>query len=376
MKRFILLLGALVLCMGQADPSETSNPPQPPAAASAPADDLPDLLTSAVDPYEPPDQRAKFYKAAGADSELSKEEFEADAAREGSFVRKFDRWKDMLKFDANANGKIDWFEADAYRKAVRAAILQRFDADKDGRLTGQERTQANRALHQGKLALPGGKASPADQPRADAPSTPGQAAPASTQPTSSRSGGLLGQAAQTLKLTHFDADGDGKLDEKEQAAYDEFMKDFQKIGKEWELAQMDLDGDGKISLEERQEAGKQWQGMAIKIMAKSVKYMDADGDGKVSAEERQAFTKKVQEKLVKWLDDFIAQYDRNADGKLLSAEERKDFLEGLSKDLAARRKKFDADKDGRLSPEETIAMIEDFLKEIGVEPPATQPAEQ
>ena len=86
-----------------------------------PAAQLVDLLKDAVDPYVPGEQRQLFLKAAGVDTELDEKEFNADAEKEKSFVRSFDKWSQLVRFDVNGNKKLDWFECDQYRRAVRKA---------------------------------------------------------------------------------------------------------------------------------------------------------------------------------------------------------------------------------------------------------------
>ena len=440
MRTTLLLSFTLLLCVG---PVAAQTPAALPATVPAVEENLPDLLDGAVDPYDAASERAKFYKAAGIDSELTKDQFGASMEKGGGFVRKFDRWQALASYDKNGNGKIDWFEADAYRKDVRKAVLDKFDADKDGKLAGQERKDANKALQNGWLRMGGARGKPVM-----AISDPG----ASGGDTAEGVGGVSGrgekrtyeellkkydtdgdgklsdeerkamqedfrrqaeeeqlakydtdgdgklsdeerkvmeedrrsqadtwkQWGKDLQLKHFDADGDGKLDEEEMAAFKEFEKELKKIGQEWELAQFDLDGDGKITPEERKEVQKQWLGATFKVLAKVARYMDADGDGKVSLEEREAFGKKLQEKAAQWTDKLLAKYDRNADDKLLDPEERKALIAGLREEMAARTKKYDADGDGRLSPSEMINLVEDFVKEMGIEPrplASSKPAE-
>ncbi|MGB2822212.1 MAG: hypothetical protein WBF17_14605, partial [Phycisphaerae bacterium] len=121
--------------------------------ATAPATMPADVLKGAVDPYEPGAERGRFFRVAGVNNELDGKEFAAAQGQAGSFARKFDRWQSMLAFDKNRNGTLDWFEADAYRQDLRKRVLEAFDADKDGRLTGKERERANAALAAGRVPL-------------------------------------------------------------------------------------------------------------------------------------------------------------------------------------------------------------------------------
>lgn len=111
--------------------------------------DAGDPLTGAVEPFRPSAERTRFIRAAGVDSELSREEFAADGKRGEGFVRSFDRWEVLLRFDADHNGAIDWLEAQKYRQAVHRQVLGRFDTDRDSKLRGPERTRAMQALAAG-----------------------------------------------------------------------------------------------------------------------------------------------------------------------------------------------------------------------------------
>ena len=82
-----------------------------------------DVLKDAVDPFVPGKERARFLKAAGVDTELDAKEFAANAKVADGFARAFDKWSNLILFDRNSDKKIDWFEANAYRRAVRAAPL-------------------------------------------------------------------------------------------------------------------------------------------------------------------------------------------------------------------------------------------------------------
>src|SRR5687767_8960556 len=101
------------------------------AAASqgedAPA--APDLARGVIDPFSAGVQGSKFNLAAGVDSEMNKEEFDADLAKGDGFGRAFDKWEALLRFDKDKNGTIDSLEAIAYRDDLRARFLAEYDAD-------------------------------------------------------------------------------------------------------------------------------------------------------------------------------------------------------------------------------------------------------
>ncbi|HUS91106.1 MAG TPA: hypothetical protein VM695_04610 [Phycisphaerae bacterium] len=140
-----------------AKPDRPARPDKPdrPDKAAKPVEDL---AKGPVDPYESVQERSRFFKVAGVDNELDKKEFEAARGKPDSFVRSFDRWEGLLPYDKNSNATIDWFEAEAYRKAVRERVLKAFDANKDGKLAEDEREKVNRLLASGRLP---------EEPRAD-----------------------------------------------------------------------------------------------------------------------------------------------------------------------------------------------------------------
>ena len=116
------------------------------AQGAAAAGKTPDVLRNAVDPYVPGVERGRYFRAAGVDNELSAEEFAADRKRTSPFVRGFDHWPMLIGFDKNANGTVDWFEADAYRREVRKKVIEAFDTNDDRKLSPAERAAANKAL--------------------------------------------------------------------------------------------------------------------------------------------------------------------------------------------------------------------------------------
>jgi hypothetical protein len=135
-----------------------SHPASQPATAAAA--DMPDLLKDAIDVYNPMAERGRFFAAAGADSMLDEAKFKAAAGKPNSFVRKFDRWEALKQFDKSGTGKVGWPEADAYRQSFRKFVLESFDTNKDGKLTGTERIAANRALNSGQLFAGGPRPDP------------------------------------------------------------------------------------------------------------------------------------------------------------------------------------------------------------------------
>jgi hypothetical protein len=366
------------------------------AAVKKPA---PKLCLGAVDPFDRATQKTGFYAIAGKDGELTKDEF-LDAAEKTSttksFLRSFDKFESLMRFNKDKNKTIDWVEAEAYRVDLRKRVLAAFDTNKDSRLKGPEREAANRALAAGKFARAGGMAGrrasfmskwdkDGDGKLSDAEreamresyrkrsmekwDKDGDGKLSDEERQAMRKGrrGGMGEVMERWRLQTFDIDGDGKLNEAEEAERKEFQGQFRDMGKRIDVRFNDLDGDGTVSREERQKIMREWSGSALKMMAMAATYMDRDGDGTVSADERTGFMKKVQTGMVKWMEDFGAEFDKDSSGRL-DKKERTAFVAGMEKNIITRVGRFDADKDGRLNPSETIDMIKDFAKEIDIVP--------
>jgi len=211
-----------------------------------PAAKAPEVMTDAVDPFIPPKERGRFFIATGPDSELSSDEFAAARGKKDSFVRVFDTFEAMARFDRNSNKTIDWFEANAYREDIRKRVLAVFDANKDGKLKDAERDKANRMLASGQVpgAFMGGSVEWAKR-RAEA-------------------------------IAKHDADKDGKLSgEERRAAWDDFRK-------QWATKAFDADNDGTLDEKETaamKKAQAQQKATYDKWRGAWVKKYDTDGDG-------------------------------------------------------------------------------------------------
>jgi hypothetical protein len=141
-----------------------------------------DAAAGPIEPLDLVEEFVRFSTAAGEDQELDKAAFGANRQQHNPFARSFDRWKTLLLFDRNHDGKISWPEAVRYRRELRRQLLALYDADRDGQLAGEERAAANKALAEGRIpaltppkdenrAEPDGDDSPASQPRDPAPVT-------------------------------------------------------------------------------------------------------------------------------------------------------------------------------------------------------------
>lgn len=404
--RHIAVAGViLVMSVGAipaADQPAATQPTTQPTTKPTPKP--PEVLKGAVDPFEAAKERTRFFTAAGPDNELTKEELAAGRGKADSFVRKFDTFEAMLPFDKNANKTIDWFEAAAYRQNLRERVLAEYDANKDGKLTGDERDKANRALAAGRV--PRGRAAerrsgfweldPQTVARHDADGD-GQLSRDERramwrargeeqrremlQKYDADKDGTLGEAerkvfedemAERWRLRRFDRDNDGRLNEQEAAAADEADARSEKQRQEWAalreemLKKHDADGNGRLEGEERQAAWRDMRGQWTE------RAFDADGDGKLSEQEAASMKEaqaEMQATYDRWRSDWVRKYDADGDGQL-SEEERRAGFDAMRKefgDLAASwRNQWDTDGDGQLSDQERQVM-QDALRKRGEE---------
>ena len=371
------------------------------------------VLRSAVDPYVPAVERARFFQASGKDNELTAEEFAADRKRTSPFVRKFDHWPMLIGFDKNGSKTIDWFEADMYRREVRGKVIEAFDTNKDRKLRGKERTAAAEALSSEKFlaarlgrggprpAFAGGygkqmverydtnrdgEISEAERQKAFAEMRERAHDRMLAEYDKNGDGELDADERRAMRsdqqapwkdkmrewqLRDYDLNNDGELDEKETAelklAEAKFRKTMEGIGKEFQLRTTDINGDGEVSDEERRAVREKWQGKMFQVLGRFAKYADADGDGSASPDEWMTFRKRATGTVMNWMEGYGLRYDANDDGRL-DAGEREILMKGLREDVDGRMTKYDANKDGHLEPDEVLNMAEGFLDEIGLRP--------
>jgi len=280
--------------------------------------------------YNPVAERAKFFKVAGKDTELDAKEFAAAQAKIGDkdsgFVRKGDKWSSMLRYDKNGNKKLDWFEADAFRKKARTgggssprggvdlndpATIKKYDKDGDGKLSREERFDAW--------------------------------------------GERIEERRQEF-MKQYDTNGDGKFDEKERRAMrDAFQKRMQDWGRRRAERRYDKDGDGKLNDEEKAAMEKGEADRAAEREERRKEFMakyDKDGDGEINAEERRAVGEDMRRR---WTE---RRYDKDRDGKL-NDEEKAAMEKGEAerkvereKRMAEYIKKYDKNGDGKVDGDE------------------------
>ena len=325
MKRFLAVILVLAVFGGVAMAADA-------AKSSA------DLCKNAVDPYEWVGQKTLFFKAAGKDNELSEKEFDADKAAGKGFVRSFEQWKTIVAFDKDGKKLIDWLEADAYRRDLRRRVLAAHDTSKDGKLAGEERTAANKALAAGKFATvtrSSGRGSRDSTGGSTRGSTRGQRGspwerPETIKQYDTDKDGKLSEKEQEVaraafrarfELQRYDANKDGKLDEKETAARDKGRaeretrrQEDEKRRKEF-TERFDKNKNGRIDEDERAAVGEYFRNRD------ALRRFDANKDGKLDEKETAARDKDNAERE-KRREETRKRFDKNGDGKLDETEER------------------------------------------------------
>ncbi len=424
---FIVLVALFAVLGGltptwAADDADADKPGKTAAnAADAKDAPIPDLARETVDPYVPGKERARFMAAAGVDSELDEKEFEANAEAKDPFVRVFDKWSLLTRFDKNRDKKIDWFEADAYRRDLRKRMLGVYDKNVDTRLKGPEREAANKALATGKLPKPTPLAqagnnngpnnvNPNDRPRRgserraefikrwdkDGDGELSREERREMGVTMIQEGrnrqvakwddnndGILDENERArvmddrrdkwwlmlddIGMKHFDADGDQKLSEQESRDIVAFGEQLESLGKKWEKRFLDEDGDGEISTQERRTFESRMQMVGISMLPEAIKWADTDGDGVPSRQELEAVALRAAEAGKRELDTWVKRYDNNGDGRL-DSKERAALVNGIDEDVAARVKRNDKDGDGKLSNGEIRTMVIELAEQFGVKP--------
>lgn len=327
---------------------------QPAAPAEAPTASAvkpaADLCKGVVDPYDPVSERARFFKAAGVDNELSAAEFTTARGAPDSFVRPFDKWTALLAFDKNTNQTLDWFEADAYRRNVRQRMLDAFDTNKNGSLQGDERTAANKALAGGKI--PATKTD--TPPRSRSPYARGthpNLPPAPPSPYWRPDRNTYTELRKKL-----DTDGDGRLTREQ---WREYSKALREMRTKWQLEQYDANNDGTLDEKEREAQRAKYREYSAAMARRSELYSwDKNRNGKLDPEEKAAlleYKERVRKQAAEGrarYEAMVKKHDADGDGKL-NTEERKAYYEDYRQQAELRR--WDTDKDGQLSEAEAAA---------------------
>jgi len=340
--------------------------------AAAPS---PHLLKGAIDPFITGLERALFLKAAGVDTELDHSEFGTNKKVEGGFVRSYERFSTLLLFDKNRDKKIDWFEANAYRLALRAAVLGAYDKDKNRRLTATERDEAIKALGAGKLpriATPKSGSSNIESdlgPGAAPPSRPSPNAKPSQKnrqfTNSPEDRRREWEQLQSKLAEKYDRDGNGRLNTREewQAARQEIREYYSQR----EIERYDKDGDGQVSDEERRAGRERDQQAELRRRA------DRDRDGQLDGAEQTAYDESLRQARDKQAHDeqarknFMNRFDKDGDGDLNESERQAvgPYYQALREKVNKTAiELYDSNGDGQLNAEEKAAGMTQFNKQV------------
>jgi len=441
-------------------PVATSRPATPAESTTAPTT-LPatDTLTNVVDPLDTAGQKLTFLKTSGKTGELDAKTFEADRKAGGGLVMAFEKWETAVLFDKNKNGTLDWFEFDAYRQAMRKAVLAACDKNKDNKLTGDERTDALKRLAEGKLVI---KPDPEAERTGPTPPTIFVSTEETRKALLERNeevhkraeelggrmmdmnkqmeelknrrdkltkeeyekerlalaaahGVLLKEYDEVMekenreRLMQFDRNANGVLDEDEMA---EFLaevrladmergswRDLPPAAKEMFMRLCDDNGDGRFDEAEmrtavamlpelqkshallgpnfdeiekiadaaqREKLYDEWAAVQAGVSKFLQQRADPDGDGKDMDKKMAALSEKLSAGLFRHLNRLAEQALADNGGKAGPAT-RAAMIKAFDDDLRARIKKFDANNNGQLDPDEnlklSIDLFEEFLKE-------------
>lgn len=210
----------------------------------------------------------------------------------GGFGAMLDR---ATEFDADGDGILSEEERREMMRAMREEWMARMDLDGDGELSREERMAARQSMFE----------------------------------NSERGQELMRQ---------FDADGNGVLDEAEQAAMEAYQQEQREQRRADELARYDTDGDGQLSRDERRaQRDEQRQNWGDRMEDARLEF-DRDGDGVLSIEEsREAYEVAMQRREI---DQFLSRYDSDGNGSMgnadysafLSAYERGDTHADVNRD--------------------------------------------
>ena len=194
----------------------------------------------------------------------------------------------------------------------------------------------------------------------------GPPARAQGEPARKGLGALLGKAADRVKeeaMKRFDANGDGKLDDAEQAEALESLKkkggDLQAQFKQFMLRRFDTDKDGALGEQERKAAFEELtrqlekNGPMVKntVLGMVHRRFDADGNGKLDGGELEAAREDLSKRIMQGVGGT------ESPAPVDPAVRRKQAEEARKKEMLER---FDADGDGRLDEAERARAKEDL----------------
>lgn len=374
-------------------PAAMAQEPEKPAEQSAGHEDVPDVMRGPIDPYIIGMERSRFLHSAGVDNELEQIEFSPELA----FAKPFDTWAVMKRFDKNNDDRIDWQEFNAYRIALRTAVIRKYDENGNKKLEGEEREKANRDLAQGKL--PPLFAERGAAPRGEVQiqmgmgsgqqqngfnmmfggqsMQPGQLPPEVLQWLDKDGDGVVSQAERieaykfvrgegwNALLGEYDKDGDGKLSDAEKAAVIPPVKIIMTFDRLM-MRDFDWDQDGELSDGEWGEIDEYLMKWMEVNQQRTMKFLDMDGDGQVSEVEQKAAQAKFQAMAFQLLPKAMSWADADGDG-MATQEEWMGLVDrantAFNEQAEIYTQRFDTDGDGRLNKEERLALMQGLIDE-------------
>ena len=286
-------------------------------------------------------ERDAFFRAAGVDGELDQKEFYAsreahrlqiqgkDPGKAVFFVRTFEHWSSgkALKSDADGSGRLNWPEIIKYREGIRNQLLARHDRDRNGKLFGPERENAN------------------DQLRRDV--------------------RVPGRRWRPWRIARWDEDDDGKLDIDEQRDHDVWLKkQAEKKQAHDDLVQWDLNKDGKLDADEKAARDAEIKRRAEEQAARLKKW-DRNGDGALDEEETY-LADQCNVSDPRRTRRLMGRFDRDRDGKITGKEEN-EMIAHYTREYAQHKRKqmlrrWDKNHDGRLDSRERAVMKYELKK--------------
>jgi len=282
------------------------------------------------------------------------------ASRGGPMMGRTGRGSAWGQYDANGDGKLDDAERQAMQQAWRkrseqarrAYDLRRYDADKDGQLSDQERSAKQQAEAQQRAR--------AEKYRKDMLAKYDTDGDGKVSDQERRSAYEKQRAErQRKRLEQWDANGDGEIKgEEAEAERDHYRKEAQRRRQEWMVKRHDKDGDGQLdeqeqaAMEAEQAKWRQYRERAQQRAREFTKQWDSDGDGKISDGERTEMVRSLRVEAERRRKEM----DTDGDGKV-SSDEMKAYWNQL-------RQKYDADGDGELNADERQKMIREQMNSV------------
>jgi len=332
-----------------------------------------DALTNTVDPYNVADQKTKFTKLSGNTGELDAKTFDADRKAGGNLVMPFEKWETAAAFDKNKNSTLDWFEFDAYRQAMRKAVLAACDKNKDGKLTGDERAIALKLLAEGKLEIKPEPERPVAMPPMAGPFGGGAPAAGGGPDRNAieqmhldfrtRMDEINGRIATLNKRMETEK---GTLSAEERQALakaiDDAVAESDRAVEEFRKAMSTATRSKEQQARDREQA---WNGLPKSLQGFLARNAGVDGDGNLDDAKREAafaFMMDLNRANTSWTS-MMNPKDATPEQQMETMKKWQPVIVNLQKDML---KRVDPDGDGttppeKIAPEKWRAFLEKFL---------------